>query len=258
MSHLRTDYLNSAALTARLTEQCQRLDLPKRLITARRAISGRIVFTTSFGIEDQAITHAIFASGLDIDVVTLDTGRLFPETLEVWAATERHYGRQIRGLSPDRTNLEKLIERDGAYGFRWSVGARIACCALRKVEPLGRALAGASAWITGLRADQSLERAQTCCVGFDLQYQIIKINPLFDWTRDRVVVFVRDGGVPYNPLHDRGFLSIGCAPCTRAVAPGEPERAGRWWWEQQEKTECGLHTGHPASRSEPRRFVTGS
>jgi phosphoadenosine phosphosulfate reductase len=257
VSHPCTDYLNSAALTARLTEQCQRRDLPKRLLTVRRAISGRMVFTTSFGIEDQAITHVIFTQDIDIDVVTLDTGRLFPETLGVWDVTERHYGRQIRGLSPDRTNLEKLIERDGAYGFRRSVGARIACCALRKVEPLGRAFAGASAWITGLRADQSLERAQTCCVGLDLKYQIIKINPLFDWTRDRVVAFVRDRGVPYNPLHDRGFLSIGCAPCTRAVAPGESERAGRWWWEQEEKTECGLHAGHPASRQEPHQFVAG-
>jgi phosphoadenosine phosphosulfate reductase len=252
-----TDYLNSAALLARLTEQYQQLDLPERLMTARRAISGRVVFTTSFGIEDQAITHAIFTQGLDIDVVTLDTGRLFLETLRVWDATERHYGRQIRGLSPDRTNIEKLIERDGAYGFRRSVGARIACCALRKVEPLGRALAGASAWITGLRADQSRERAYTSYAGFDLRYQIIKINPLFDWSRDRVVAFVHDHGIPYNPLHDRGFLSIGCAPCTRAVALGEPERAGRWWWEREEKTECGLHAGHPARRPEPHQFVTG-
>jgi phosphoadenosine phosphosulfate reductase len=122
---------------------------------------------------------------------------------------------------------------------------------MRKVEPLGRALADASTWITGLRADQSPERARTSYAGFDLRYQIIKVNPLFDWSRDRVVAFVYDHGVPHNPLHDRGFLSIGCAPCTRAVAAGEPERAGRWWWEQEAKTECGCHTGDYSTRPVP-------
>jgi phosphoadenosine phosphosulfate reductase len=257
MSQKETDYLNSAALIARLTEQYEQLDLPERLMMACREISGQIVFTTSFGIEDQAITHAIFAQGLDIEVVTFDTGRLFPETLGVWDDTERHYGRQIRALAPDRDATQRLVERDGVSGFRRSLEARLACCAVRKVEPLARALAGASAWITGLRGGQSRERASMAYAGIDPHYRIIKLNPLFDWTRDRVVAFVRDGGVPYNPLHDRGFLSIGCAPCTRAVAPGEPERAGRWWWEQEEKTECGLHAGHPAWRRGPRQFLAG-
>jgi phosphoadenosine phosphosulfate reductase len=241
MSQPGTDNLNSTALITQLTEECRRLDLPERLMTVRREISGRVVFTTSFGIEDQAIVHAIFAAGLEIDVVTFDTGRLFPETLEVWGDTERRYGRQIRGLFPDRESIERLVERDGVYGFRGSLESRLTCCALRKAEPLGRALVGASGWITGLRADQSRERALMAYASIDPQYQVVKVNPLFDWTRDRVVAFVRDRGAPYNPLHDRGFLSIGCAPCTRAIAPGEPERAGRWWWEQQEKTECGLH-----------------
>jgi phosphoadenosine phosphosulfate reductase len=254
MSQNDTDYLNSAVLIARVTEQHEQLDLPERLIMVRREISGRIVFTTSFGIEDQAIAHAIFTWGLDIDVVTLDTGRLFPETVEVWAETERRYGRAIRGLAPDRDGIERLVERDGAYGFRKSLEARLACCAVRKVASFVRALAGASAWITGLRASQSRERASIAYAGIDPHYGIIKLNPLFDWTRDRVLAFVRDGGIPYNPLHDQGFLSIGCAPCTRAVAPGEPERAGRWWWEQEEKTECGLHAGHPARRPEPAQF----
>jgi len=251
MSQPSNDDRNSAALVARLNEGCGPLDLQDRLITVRRAISGRIVFTTSFGMEDQAIAHTIFTEGLEIDVVTFDTARLFPETLEVWADTERRYGRQIRGLSPDREGVESLVGRDGVYGFRRSIEARLACCTLRKVEPLVRALAGASAWISGLRADQSPERAQTSYACFDPQYRVIKVNPLFDWKRDRVIAFVHDHGVPYNPLHDRGFLSIGCAPCTRAVAPGEPERAGRWWWEQQEKTECGCHTGHPAWPPKP-------
>jgi phosphoadenosine phosphosulfate reductase len=251
MSQNDTDYLISAALIARLTEEHELMDLPARLMTARREISGRIVFTTSFGIEDQAVTHAIFAQHLNIDVVTFDTGRLFPETFGVWDDTERHYCQQIRGLAPDRGGIESLVERDGVSGFRRSLEARLACCAVRKVEPLARALAGASAWITGLRAAQSRERASVAYAGIDPHYRIIKINPLFDWTRDRVVAFVRDHGVPYNPLHDRGFLSIGCAPCTRAVAPGEPERAGRWWWEQEEKTDCGLHFGHHAWRPQP-------
>jgi phosphoadenosine phosphosulfate reductase len=246
-----TDNISPLALTARLREETRRLDLRGRLIEPRREISGRIVFTTSFGMEDQAITHAIFTEALEIDVVTFDTGRLFPETVQVWSSTERRYGRRIRGLSPDRESIEKLVERDGVNGFRQSLEARLACCAVRKIEPLARALAGASAWITGLRADQSPERAQTCYASFNPLYRVIKVNPLFDWTRDGVVAFVHDHCVPYNPLHDRGFLSIGCAPCTRAVVPGEPERAGRWWWEQEEKTECGLHAGHPAWRPEP-------
>jgi phosphoadenosine phosphosulfate reductase len=254
MSLLITDNVSPPALVARLREESRQLDLRGRLIEARREISGRIVFTTSFGIEDQAITHAIFGDALEIDVVTFDTGRLFPETFEVWSNTERRYGRRIRGLSPDRESIEKLVERVGANGFRQTLEARIACCAVRKIEPLGRALAGASAWITGLRADQSPERAQTCYASFNPLYRIIKLNPLFDWTRDSVVAFVHDHCIPYNPLHDRGFLSIGCAPCTRAVAPGEPERGGRWWWEQEEKTECGLHAGHPTWRPEPAQF----
>jgi phosphoadenosine phosphosulfate reductase len=247
--------LKSAALVLRLTQEARRLDLPDRLVSARREISGRIVFTTSFGVEDQAIAHVIFTAGLDIDVVSFDTGRLFPETLQVWAETERRYGRKIHGLSPDRDSIERLIERDGVNGFRQSVEARLACCSVRKVAPLDRAVAGASAWITGLRAEQSAERSLAAYASFHPRHQMIKVNPLLDWTRDRVVAFVRDHGVPYNQLHDRGFLSIGCAPCTRGVAPGEPERAGRWWWEQQEKTECGLHANHPALRMQPPKRV---
>jgi phosphoadenosine phosphosulfate reductase len=235
----------------RLTQGSARLDLRERLVTIRQEVNGRIVLTTSFGIEDQAIAHTIFSEGLEIDVVTLDTGRLFPETLEVWGETERRYGRRIRGLLPDRESTERLVARDGVNGFRSSLEARLACCALRKVEPLGRALAGATAWITGLRADQSPGRAEMSYASLDRQHGIVKVNPLFDWSRDRVVAFVHDCCVPSNSLHDRGFLSIGCAPCTRAVAPGEPERAGRWWWEQEEKRECGLHPSHLAWRPAP-------
>ena len=217
------------------------LGLAERLAAARAAIGGRIVFTTSFGLEDQAIAHAILSQGLAVDIVTFDTGRLFPETHQVWAETERRYGCRIRALLPERSAVEAWVAENGIDGFRSSVAARQACCALRKVEPLGRALAGAAAWVTGVRAEQSADRAMMSYAAVDLQHRLIKLNPLIDWTRERVAEFVRNNHIPYNSLHDRGFLSIGCAPCTRAVAPGEPERAGRWWWEQEEKKECGLH-----------------
>ena len=161
MSQPVSDHLNTSTLIMLLTEERGRLDLPERLVMARRAIGGRFVFTTSFGIEDQAIAHAIFTAGLEIDVVTFDTGRLFPETIEVWDQRERRYGRQVHRLSPDRESIDRLVERDGVYGFRRSLEARLACCAVRKVDPLARSLGGACAWITGLRADQSPERAQT-------------------------------------------------------------------------------------------------
>ena len=150
---------------------------------------------------------------------------------------------------PDHSAVEALVSRQGINGFYTSVEGRHACCAVRKVEPLRRALAGATAWITGLRADQSDDRAGISFAAFDQQHRLIKVNPLFDWTRDQVLAFIREHGIPYNPLHDQGFLSIGCAPCTRAVAPGEPERAGRWWWEHERK-ECGLHSRASETSSE--------
>ena len=218
------------------------LDLFERLRAIRAHVSGRIVFTTSFGLEDQAITHAIFSQSLSIDVATLDTGRLFPETHEVWAETEERYGRRVATFAPARSSLEALVAQQGIGGLRTSLAARLECCNVRKVAPLGRALAGSAAWITGIRADQSAGRAQLAAVAFNERHSLIKVNPLFDWTREQTLDFVQAHGVPYNRLHDRGFLSIGCAPCTRAVEPGESERAGRWWWEQSDKKECGLHS----------------
>jgi phosphoadenosine phosphosulfate reductase len=218
------------------------LDLVNRLAEARHAIAGLLVFTTSFGLEDQAITHAILSQDLAIDIVTLDTGRLFPETYVVWSETEARYGRRIRAFYPERASVEAFVAQHGIDGFRSSIAARQACCATRKVEPLGRALDGASGWITGMRAEQSWERATTPYAAVDPARGLIKLNPLLDWSRERVIDFVREHGIPYNPLHDEGFLSIGCAPCTRAVKPGESERAGRWWWEQEDKKECGLHS----------------
>jgi phosphoadenosine phosphosulfate reductase len=228
-------------LAARLTDGYPGQDLFERIRAIRRLVAGRVVFTTSFGLEDQAIAHAVFVQQLAIEVVTLDTGRLFPETYRVWSETEQRYGQRIRAYMPESCRVESWIATHGIDGFRSSVEARQSCCHLRKVEPLGRALASAAAWITGLRADQSVGRAATLYAAVDPVHNFLKVNPLLDWPRHRVADFVRDRGVPYNVLHDRGFLSIGCAPCTRAVAPGEPERAGRWWWEHEGHKECGLH-----------------
>jgi phosphoadenosine phosphosulfate reductase len=230
------------AAAQRLIDGFASLDLANRLAEARRAIAGRLVFTTSFGLEDQAITHAILSQDLAIDIVTLDTGRLFPETSAVWSETEARYGRRIRAFYPERLGVEAFVAQHGIDGFRASIAARQSCCAVRKVEPLGRALDGASGWITGMRAEQSSERATTPYAAVDAARGLIKLNPLLDWSRERVVAFVHEHSIPYNRLHDEGFLSIGCAPCTRAVKPGEPERAGRWWWEQEDKKECGLHS----------------
>ncbi|MBI3275031.1 MAG: phosphoadenylyl-sulfate reductase, partial [Methylocystis sp.] len=206
------------------------LDLDHRLQLARELIPGRIVFTTSFGLEDQLITHAIFTAGLDIEVVTIDTGRLFPQTYDVWAQTEARYARRIGAVYPQAQALEELVAERGINGFYKSVDNRKACCHVRKVEPLARLLSGASAWVTGLRADQSQERATAALAEFDAGHRLLKINPLADYAREAVVALVEAFSVPVNELHAQGFISIGCAPCTRAIEPGEAERAGRWWW----------------------------
>jgi len=229
------------AQAARLTDAFAELSPAARIAKLRQDVAGKITFTTSFGPEDQAILHWLSSSQADIDVVTLDTGRLFPETYELWAETERRFDRRIRAVYPRHDGLEEFVARQGINGFYDSREARAACCHVRKVEPLNRALAGAKAWITGLRGDQSGHRGTMGIVKLDAERGLLKLNPLFDWTRQAVLAFVSDHGIPTNSLHAQGFASIGCAPCTRAIAPGEPERAGRWWWEREEKKECGLH-----------------
>ena len=217
------------------------LDPTERLLLIARNVPGPVVFTTSFGLEDQALTHLIVESGIDCRFVTLDTGRLFPETHAVWADTEQRYGIQVEAFYPHAEAVQALVQANGINGFYRSAEARHACCAVRKVEPLQRALRGAAVWLTGLRADQSASRQGLEFVSHDAEHRLLKVNPLLDWSREQVPPPPRDADVPYNALHDQGFLSIGCAPCTRAVAPGEPERAGRWWWEQDQDRECGLH-----------------
>ncbi|MBO0904398.1 phosphoadenylyl-sulfate reductase [Jiella sonneratiae] len=212
-----------------------------RLKTLREKVKGRIVFTTSLGLEDQMLTHLIFGNDIKIDVVTLDTGRLFPESYDVWRRTEEKYGKRIHAKYPQAEALETLVDDQGIDGFYYAKEFRLACCGVRKIEPLGRALDGAAAWVTGLRGDQSQNRLSMPFASYETQKKLIKANPLLDLSREKIAHFCDDHGVPVNALHDKGFLSIGCAPCTRAIQPGEPERAGRWWWEDDVKRECGLH-----------------
>jgi phosphoadenosine phosphosulfate reductase len=202
---------------------------------------GAIVFSTSFGLEDQAITHLISDTDTSVKIFTLDTGRLFPETYSTWSATLDRYNVKIEAYYPDEQVLQSWITENGPNAFYASVEARKACCQIRKVEPLKRALKGNKVWITGIRAAQSPERQGTPILEWDEANSILKYHPLLHWSDDELNTFIRQHTVPYNPLHDRGFVSIGCAPCTRAIKPGEDFRAGRWWWEDNSKKECGLH-----------------
>lgn len=223
------------------------LDALARLKHLRATVPGRIVFTTSLGIEDQVLTHLIFENGLDIEVATLDTGRFFPETYALWGETEERYARRIKGIFPERADVEALLADQGINGFYLSPDARKACCHVRKIVPLRRVLSGASAWVTGLRAGQSLNRAGFALAEQDAAFGLLKVNPLIDWSREAIDAFVAANAVPINPLHANGFPSIGCQPCTRAIQPGEDERAGRWWWESDKARECGLHQTKPTA-----------
>jgi phosphoadenosine phosphosulfate reductase len=234
-----TDALQT--LAAELDEAFRTLAPAERLALLAARVPGKTVFTTSLGIEDQMLTHLIFSRKLPIEVKTLDTGRLFPESYTLWRETEETYGKRIKAMYPKAEALEELVNDQGIDAFYYAPEFRKACCGVRKVEPLGRALEGASGWVTGLRRDQSANRETMEFVGFDAARGLIKANPLFDWTREEIRLFTEESNVPVNPLHAHNFLSIGCAPCTRALKPGEPERAGRWWWEEETMRECGLH-----------------
>ncbi len=211
------------------------------LTLAASIFPGQVVFSTSLGQEDQVITHAISKTKAAIDIFTLDTGRLFNETYDLLEKTIARYQQPIRVYYPDAASIEQYVNQKGINAFYESVANRKECCHIRKVEPLNRALQGAKIWITGLRADQSITREEMKMIEWDEQRNLYKFNPLVHWSLDDVRSYLKNNDVPYNPLHEKGFISIGCAPCTRAIEPGEDIRAGRWWWEDANKKECGLH-----------------
>lgn len=223
-----------------LEAQLEQLSAQEGLALIADLFPGKVTFSTSLGQEDQVITQLIASGNIPVQIFSLDTGRLFPETLDLLSRTEAKYRQNIKVFYPTTDSVEKLVSAIGINGFYDSVENRKSCCFVRKVEPLRRALAGNEIWITGLRAEQSANRSDMKRIEWDEANQIIKYNPLLDWTFDQMISYIDEKNIPYNPLHDKGFISIGCAPCTRAIMEGEDARAGRWWWEDSKK-ECGLH-----------------
>ena len=215
---------------------------------------GRVAFASSLGLEDQVLTALIAAAQIDIPIFTLDTGRLYPETYDLIARTKERYGVTIHVYFPAAHEVEEMVDAGGVNLFRDSIAARKRCCGVRKVRPLRRAQTELDAWICGLRSGQGATRQKVAVAEWDAAAGLVKINPLAAWDEARVWSYVRAHDVPYNPLHDAGFPSIGCAPCTRAVPEGEDARSGRWWWESAEQRECGLHQrsgGGPAAAAPP-------
>ena len=224
-----------------LKYELEDLNVVQKLQHLAHEFQGKIVFSTSFGWEDQVITHLIFSNNINIKVFTLETGRLFPETYYVWNRTLEVYGKSIHAYYPQTEVVQGMVNSKGPNSFYESVENRKECCYIRKIEPLKRALSGNELWITGIRAEQSANRDDMQDLEWDEGNQIIKFHPIFNWTLEEVRSYIKSNNIVYNTLHDKGFPSIGCAPCTRAVQPGEDFRAGRWWWEDQTKKECGLH-----------------
>jgi len=232
-----------SVLISELQQELTGKEIAEQLQHLAKRFPGQVVFSTSFGLEDQAITHFIAKNSLPIKVFTLDTGRLFAETYSTWSRTVEKYNLTISAYYPDAVSLQEFVSAKGPNSFYETVENRKQCCHIRKVEPLQRALNGNKIWITGIRAEQSKDRQDMPVIEWDETNHIIKFHPLLSWTWGQVKQFVSRNDIPYNPLHDKGFVSIGCAPCTRATKPGEDFRAGRWWWEDSSKKECGLHSG---------------
>jgi phosphoadenosine phosphosulfate reductase len=230
----------SADVIQSLLTKTKDFSIEETLAFLANEYKGKVVFSTSFGQEDQVITDLIEKSKAEITIFTLDTGRLFQETYDVFHRTQKKYKTAIKVYFPEAKAVEELLEKKGPNSFFESVENRKECCFIRKVVPLKKALAGNDVWITGLRAEQSENRSDLHLFEYDANFQMIKFNPLLKWTLEEVQKYIDDNNVPQNALHKKGFVSIGCAPCTRAIAPGEDIRAGRWYWEQSHK-ECGLH-----------------
>ncbi len=233
--------------TNRIADQAKLLSIEETLSELSNEFPGQVTFSTSFSFEDQVITHKILSNQLPISIFTLDTGRLFSETYSVWNATNEKYNTHIKAYYPDHYLLENFVAEKGPNSFYESVENRKGCCYIRKVEPLKRALKNNAVWITGLRAEHSADRHDMPQVEWDESNKIIKYHPILHWTTAEVKDYINENNITYNILHDRGFVSIGCAPCTRAIKPGEDFRAGRWWWEDNTKKECGLHVHEEAT-----------
>ena len=230
----------SASVVKTLLEKTSDFSIEETLAFLASEYKNQVVFSTSFGQEDQVITALIAKNDLPINIFTLDTGRLFQETYDVFHRTIKKYKVAIQTYFPEAAAVEKLLSEKGPNSFYESVENRKECCFIRKVAPLTKALKGNAIWITGLRAEQSENRNDLTAFEYDAHFDIIKFNPLLKWTLAEVQKYIDDNNVPQNALHKQGFVSIGCAPCTRAIAKGEDIRAGRWWWESSHK-ECGLH-----------------
>ena len=202
---------------------------------------GSVVFSSSLSVEDQLITYLIAHRRLEISLFTLDTGRLFQETYDLLDITEKKYGIKMAVFFPEASQVEEMVNHKGVNLFYESVENRKLCCHIRKIEPLKRALKGMSVWVTGLRREQSVTRKDLKLVEWDQNHAIVKLNPLLEMTQAELWAHIEINHIPVNPLHHQGYPSIGCYPCTRAIAPGEDVRAGRWWWELPQYKECGLH-----------------
>ncbi|AOW08340.1 phosphoadenylyl-sulfate reductase [Flavobacterium gilvum] len=230
----------STAIANSLLEKTAGFSIEETLSFLANEYQGKVVFSTSFGQEDQVITALIAKNELPITIFTLDTGRLFQETYDVFHKTVKKYKVAIQAYFPDANDVENLLNKKGPNSFYESVENRKECCFIRKVAPLTKALKGNEIWITGLRAEQSENRNSLAAFEYDAHFNIIKFNPLLKWSLEDVQKYIDENNVPQNALHKKGFVSIGCAPCTRAIVEGEDIRAGRWWWESSHK-ECGLH-----------------
>lgn len=208
----------------------------------------KIGFASSMGAEDQALTHMIVNIDKDTKIFTLDTGRLFPEIYDIVARTNARYKININIYFPDKDKVEEMVNTKGINLFYESTENRKLCCNIRKIEPLKRAFKGLDVWISGLRKDQAVTRKDNKIIEWDEENKLIKVNPLLNWSMKDIWEFIKEHNVPYNKLHDKGFPSIGCQPCTRAIEPGEDIRAGRWWWENPEMKECGLHNQYKINK----------
>ena len=231
-----------------MKEQIEALNHKYSGATAEELLEGfladygnRIALSSSLGVEDQVLTQMVTKIDKNVKIFTLDTGRLFPETYDLIHRTNSKYGIKLSVYFPDAPQVEEMVGKKGINLFYESIENRKLCCKVRKIEPLKRAFAGLEVWICGLRREQSVTRHDMQRIEWDEPNGLIKLNPLIDWSEADVMEYIKTNGVPYNPLHDKGFPSIGCQPCTRAVFPGEDIRAGRWYWENPDTKECGLH-----------------